>query len=92
MIYPQDIIKALVRTEKSTLFEPEGKYLFLVKKSSNKVEIKQAVESIYKVNVEQVNTYISSGKNKRVRHQIGRTPDTKHAIVSLKKGQKIELA
>ncbi len=46
MIYPQDTIKALVRTEKATLYEPDGKYLFLVNKSANKIQIKQAVEQI----------------------------------------------
>ena len=87
-----DIIKALLRTEKSTLREPEGKYLFLVDKSSNKVQIKRAVEEIYKVKVKSINTLISPGKLKRVRYQIGKTPDIKKAIVTLKAGQKIETA
>jgi large subunit ribosomal protein L23 len=87
-----DIIKAILRTEKSTLREPEGKYLFLVNKSANKLQVKKAVEEIYKVKVRQVNTYISSGKLKRVRYQLGKTPDTKKAIVTLQEGQKIEAA
>lgn len=86
------IIKALVRTEKATLYEPDGKYLFLVKNSANKIQIKRAVEEIYKVKVGEVNTFVSIGKLKRVRHQFGRTPDTKKAIVTLKEGQKIEAA
>jgi large subunit ribosomal protein L23 len=90
MIYPQDIIKALIRTEKSTLYEPTGKYLFLVANKCNKVQIRRAVEELYKVKVVSVNTFVSSGKLKRVRHQLGRTPDTKKAIVTLKEGQKIE--
>jgi len=85
-----DLIKAILRTEKSTLKEPEGKYLFLVDKASNKIQIKRAVEEIYKVKVKDVNTFISSGKLKRVRYQLGRTPDVKKAIVTLKPGQKIE--
>ncbi|MDI6758073.1 MAG: 50S ribosomal protein L23 [Candidatus Omnitrophota bacterium] len=85
-----DIIKALIRTEKTTLHEPQRKYLFMVRNSSNKIQIKQAVEQIYKVKVEDVNTFISRGKLKRVRHQLGKTPDTKKAIVTLKEGQKIE--
>jgi len=84
------IIKALVRTEKSTLYEPIGKYLFLVKNSANKIQIKHAVEQIYKVKVKEVNTFVSAGKLKRVRYQLGRTPDVKKAIVTLKEGQKIE--
>jgi len=84
-----DVIKAIIRTEKSTLYEPEGKYLFLVDKASNKIQIKRAVEEIYKVKVKDVNTFISSGKLKRVRYQLGRTPDLKKAVVTLKAGQKI---
>ncbi len=92
MIYSSDIIKALIRTEKSTVYEPKGKYLFLVNKSANKIQIKQAVEQLYKVKVKNVNTFISLGKLKRVRYQLGRTPDFKKAIVTLKTGQKIEVA
>ena len=92
MRYAQDIIKALIRTEKSTLYEPQGKYLFLVNSSANKIQIKRAVEQVYKVKVSDVNTLISLGKLKRVRHQLGKTPDIKKAMVTLKKGQKIEVA
>lgn len=85
------IIKSLVRTEKATTFnEPLGKYLFLVDVSSNKIEIKMAVEEIYKVKVAAVNTQLLQGKLRRVRYQLGRVPDTKKAIVTLKTGQKIE--
>jgi large subunit ribosomal protein L23 len=87
-----DIIKALIRTEKSTVFEPLGKYLFLVNKASNKTEIKKAVETIYKVKVKAVNTSIYLGKMKRVRYQVGKTADFKRAIVTLKAGQKIDVA
>ncbi|MDP2941569.1 MAG: 50S ribosomal protein L23 [Candidatus Omnitrophota bacterium] len=90
MIAAQDIVKALIRTEKSTQGEPEGKYLFLVKTDANKVQIKNAVEELYKVKVKNVNTFVSAGKLKRVRHQLGRTADTKKAILTLKKGEKIE--
>jgi len=86
-----DIIRALIRTEKSTIeHEPQNKYLFLVNKSSNKIQIKRAVEEIYKVKVKAVNTFVSLGKLKKVRYQLGKTPDFKKAIVTLKEGQKIE--
>jgi large subunit ribosomal protein L23 len=91
MLSSYDIIKSLIRTEKSSLYEPERKYLFLVDKSSNKISIKRAVEEIYKVKVSDVNTFVSIGKLKRVRHQLGKTPDHKKAVVTLKEGQKIEL-
>ena len=90
MTYASDIIKALIRTEKATTYEPEGKYLFLVDKSANKIQIKQAVEQMYKVKVKAVNTFISQGKLKKVRYQLGRTADLKKAVITLKKGQKIE--
>ena len=86
-----DVIKALVRTEKSNLYETLGKYLFLVDKSSNKIQIRQAVEHIYKVKVRDVNTFITRGKKRRVRYQVGKTPDFKKAIVTLKEGQKIDV-
>jgi len=92
MIYVQDIIKALLKTEKSTLHEPQSQYLFLVDKAANKIQIKKAVEEIYKVKVKAVNTLISSGKLKKVRYQLGKTPDYKKAIVTLKEGQTITTA
>lgn len=85
----QDIIKALLRTEKATLYEPQGKYLFLVDYDANKIQIKQAVQQLYKVKVIAVNTFISLGKLKKVRYQLGRTPDLKKAVVTLKPGEKI---
>lgn len=90
MLSHHDVIKSLMRTEKSTAVEPKGKYLFLVHKDSNKVQIKAAVEALYKVKVKSVNTLIVRGKMKRVRYQVGKTADTKKAIVTLKEGQKIE--
>ncbi|MDD5347136.1 MAG: 50S ribosomal protein L23 [Candidatus Omnitrophica bacterium] len=86
-----DIIRSLIRTEKSTVYEPKGKYLFLVQKNANKTQIKQAVEQAYKVKVQDVNTMVCRGKLRRVRYQIGKTPDIKKAIVTLKEGQKIDV-
>jgi large subunit ribosomal protein L23 len=86
------IIKALLQTEKSSGYLPKGKYLFLVNNSANKVQIRKAVEQIYKVKVKNVNTFISVGKLKRVRHQLGHTACTKKAVVTLVAGQKIEAA
>ena len=91
MITCYDIIKTLVRTEKGTFLEPERKYLFQVAKNSNKIEIKKAVEEIYKVKVQDVNTSIVRGKLKRVRQEQGTTTPWKKAIVTLKEGQKIEV-
>jgi large subunit ribosomal protein L23 len=92
MDYPSGIIKALIRTEKATVYEPLGKYLFLVNNKANKIQIKKAVEQMYKVKVKDVNTFVCLGKMRRVRYQLGKTPDVKKAIVTLNKGQKIEVA
>lgn len=92
MIFSHSIIKSLLKTEKSTVYEPWGKYLFLVDIKANKIQIRKAVEEIYKVKVKDVNTHISLGKMRRVRYQLGRAIDTKRAIVTLQEGQKIATA
>lgn len=86
----QDVIRSLLRTEKGSLHEAKGKYLFLVANRANKVQVKRAVEEIYKVKVIDVNTFVSTGKLKRVRQALGRTSDKKKAIVTLAEGQKID--
>ncbi len=88
---PRDILKRPVVTEKSTSLLQDNKYTFVVDPRANKTEIKQAVEKTFKVKVEKVNTMNVKGKIKRVRRIPGRTPDTKKAIVTLKKGDKIEI-
>jgi large subunit ribosomal protein L23 len=90
MTTPHNIIKAILRTEKVTTNYPEGKYLFLVDKASNKIQIKKAVEELYKVKVKNINVFISCGKLRKVRYQLGKTPDLKKAVVTLKKGEKID--
>jgi len=86
-----ETIKSLITTEKGTQLEQEGKYLFAVDKKSNKIQIRKAIEDIYSVKVKSVNTALISGKMKRVRYELGRTPDWKKAIVTLKEGYKIEV-
>jgi len=86
-----DVIKTLMRTEKGTLLEPQRQYLFQVRPGANKIEIKKAIEEIYNVKVQSVNTSIFSGKRKRVRQEFGHTSDWKKAIVTLKEGFKIDV-
>jgi len=86
------VIRTLLRTEKGVDLSTNHKYLFTVRKDANKIQIKKAVEDVYKVKVQDVNTQVVPGKAKRVRHQLGKTPDWKKAIVTLKDGQKIDLA
>lgn len=88
---PHDVVKGMIRTEKGAILMPMNKYLFWVGKTANKIEIKTAVENIYKVKVDAVNTVMMRGKNKRVRYVNGKTPDWKKAIVTLKEGSKIEV-
>ena len=88
-----DIIVSPIISEKSTaLSEKENKYVFKVDKHANKIEIRKAIETIFKVKVNSVNTMNYQGKKKRVRMAEGRRPSWKKAVVTLKKGQKIEFA
>ncbi|NQT90980.1 MAG: 50S ribosomal protein L23 [Candidatus Omnitrophica bacterium] len=89
---PHDIVKTPLRTEKGTVLLLENKYIFLVDKKANKIQIRKAVEEIYKVNVTAVNTMNVKGKPKRVRFKLGHTSDWKKAIVTLKQGDTIEMA
>jgi len=88
---PRDILRKPVVTEKSTSLLQDNKYTFIVDPAANKTEIKQAVESIFKVKVTKVNTLRVKGKIKRVRNIPGKTPDYKKAVVTLKAGDKIEI-
>lgn len=88
------IIKRMYVTEKGTTSaEKQNKYSFEVAGEANKVEIKHAVEKHFKVTVTKVNTMQCEGKKKRLRTmKFGRRPDWKKAVVTLKKGDKIEVA
>jgi len=86
------IVKYVLRTEKGTSLGGENKYIFCVDKKANKIEIKEAIEFIYRVKVAAVNTTVMPGKNRRIRYKTGKTPDWKKAIVTLQPGQKITVA
>lgn len=87
-----DIIISPLLTEKgNTLKETWNKVLFKVAKDANKIEIKKAVEDIFKVKVEGVATINYKGKKKRLGRFEGRRPDWKKAIVTLKKGEKLNI-
>jgi large subunit ribosomal protein L23 len=80
---PHDIIIRPVLTEKSYDEISNKKYTFLVDIRANKTEIKKAVEAIFGVKVDSVNTLRQEGKLKRQRQSIGRTPSYKKAYVKL---------
>ena len=90
MITCYDVLKALVRTEKGTGLEAQRKYVFRVAGNATKIDVKRAVVEIYKVKVQDVNTFVVPGKLKRVRQKAGYTSDWKKAVVTLQEGQKIE--
>ena len=90
---PYDIIDTVRLTEKATLLaEKENKYVFRVRPSANKTQIKQAIEKLFKKTVVAVNTCNYAGKKKRERRaDFGRKAHWKKAIVTLAEGEKIEL-
>ena len=83
---PRDVIIAPVVSEKSYGQLDEGKYTFLVDPRSNKLEIKQAIETIFDVKVASINTANRAGKRKRTRFGWSARKNTKRAIVTLKEG------
>ncbi|MBI5195417.1 MAG: 50S ribosomal protein L23 [Nitrospirae bacterium] len=86
-----NILEAPMLTEKGTaLKEADNKVIFKVAKEANKIEIKKAVEEIFKVKVDSVATINCKGKKKRLGRFEGRRPDWKKAIVTLKKGEKLD--
>jgi len=89
--FPQDIILEPVVSEKSTHLLKENKYVFKVPLKATKIEIRKAVEEMFKVRVEKVRTIRVKGKKKRWRGRVvGKTPDWKKAIVKLREGDTIE--
>jgi large subunit ribosomal protein L23 len=86
------VVIGAVVTERSTdLQEQENKYTFKVHPSATKIDIKHAVEEIFKVHVTSVNTVKMPGKWRRVRQQPGYTSSWKKAIVTLRTGDAIDL-
>lgn len=85
-----DIIEAPILTEKTVALKEQRKYTFRVAKSANKVEIKNAVEQIFKVTVIKVNTINVLPKHKKVGQHAGFTSAYKKAICTLAKGDKID--
>lgn len=85
-------VQTMLVTEKGTRLGEGNKYLFRVAREANKIEIKRAIETLFKVGVVSVNTMMVKGKRKRERTvRFGRQPDWKKAVVTLKEGDKIDL-
>ena len=90
---PFSIVQRARLTEKGVgLKEKHNSYVFAVDPNSNKIEIRQAIEKLFNVKVERVNTMHCMGKLRRKNtKQRGRSSDWKKAVVTLKKGDKIDL-
>ena len=88
------VLKSPLVTEKISALNEKGKYGFIVEQSANKIEIKNAVEKMYGVNVERVNTINVLGKKKsrftKAGTLTGRKPSYKKAIVTLAEGEVID--
>jgi len=91
MLQATEVIKGVRQTEKGTRLARVRQYVLEVAKEANKLQIKQAAESLFKVTVKKVNTQRYQGKWKRLSGRWGRRPEWKKAIVTLGEGQKIEL-
>jgi large subunit ribosomal protein L23 len=86
-----DIIRAPLISEKGTfLTESANQVLFKVRPDANKIEVKQAVETLFKVKVVQVRMARYLGKMRRIGKNMGRRSDWKKAYVTLKEGDKID--
>ena len=79
-------------TEKSTFLSEYNKVVFKVHKNASKDSIKKSIEKIFKVNVIKINTINLKGKSKLIRNKKTFKPGYKKAIITLKKGQSIDLA
>jgi large subunit ribosomal protein L23 len=90
----RDIIKKPIVTEKATILKEKdkSKYTFVVDKDANKFQIKQAVETLFKVKVKNIHTANYVGKSKRMGKNIGYKSDWKKAIVKIDEGQEIQMA
>ena len=88
---PRDIILSPVISEKSYALIEDNVYTFVVHPDSNKTQIKIAIEKIFKVKVDSVNTLNRQGKRKRTRSGYGTRKSIKRAVVTLREGDRIEV-
>ena len=86
-----EILRSPVITEKSTLAGQNNQVVFRVPLDATKPQVKEAVETLFKVKVDAVNTLRQRGKVKRFRGQAGRRSDSKKAIVTLAEGHSIDV-
>jgi len=91
MKHTNSIIKSVQTTEKGTQLSTLNKYLIIVDRNANKIEIKKAVASLFNVTVVAVNTQRYKGVEKTLRNRrVVKTPEWKRAVVTLKAGDRID--
>jgi large subunit ribosomal protein L23 len=86
-----DVVRGVLQSEKGTRLAAADQYLLRVASDANKVEIRQAAQELFGVKILKVNTQIGHGKWRRIQARWGRRSDLKKAIVTVAKGQKIEV-
>ncbi|MFC1643647.1 50S ribosomal protein L23 [Chlamydiota bacterium] len=86
----QIILHPVISEKGTALNESQNKYIFAIDPKANKIEVKKAIEEMFKVKVLNVNTANVSGKKKRIRQQLGMTSAWKKAIITLREGDKIQ--
>jgi large subunit ribosomal protein L23 len=91
MLTPHEILVRPIISEKNTMLNEQGQYIFEVSDRSNKIMVRQAVEALFNVSVTAVNVMNVKGKRKRSGRTFGTTRSWKKAIVTLKAGDRIEL-
>ena len=87
-----EVIRSPLISEKATFISQFNYYVFKVSPSSNKLQIKEAVEKVFNVKVKSVNTILLKGKVKRFKGVLGKRSNTKKAIVTLAPGNTIDLS
>ena len=87
-----EIIRSPIVTEKATFVSEHNQVVFQVSIDSNKKEIKEAIETLFKVKVKSVNTLRQSGKVKRFKGTIGKRPEVKKAFITLEEGSTIDVS
>ena len=85
------LIRPLITEESSILQAEQNKYTFEVHRSATKIEIRNAIETMFDVSVSNVRTMNYAGKDRRVGRSVGRRPDWKKAIVKLAEGEELDM-
>jgi large subunit ribosomal protein L23 len=91
MMQYEDILLEPVLSEKANMLREQGKYVFKVAQSANKIQIKEAVRRLFNVHPVSCTVMVVGGKPKRLRYREGRTATWKKAIVRLPKDEKISI-